>query len=190
MRTHGRRREQEASWPAVDLGGLEGTCVTAPVLSRRTRRVVWVVLGASTAVRFASADGGPADWALDALWLLLLLSPFLVVALRPPRTHLTPHALTARTGVLTERTTPWHDVLEVRPPGRWSPHSSAVLRDGTGLDLPGLGAEQAQRLARVVERQHPHHGEPATRPATSGASSATELPDDPGPEGPRSTRRR
>ena len=180
MSTRGRRREQEASWPAVDLDGLEGSYVMAPALTRRARWVWWrvgagvmgVVIGQTIALIARGDADRLAEWTSQVVLALLCLGPFLLMVLRPPRTRLTPQALTARTEVFRKRTTPWHDVLEVRPAGRWSEHSSAVLRDGTSLELPGLSVEQAQQLARVLDLEHPHHGDPRGASGTGAATAA------------------
>ncbi len=204
------RRAEVASWPAVDLGGLEGTYSVEPALSRRARRAWWaavagvvLVSGAATAVLVAGRDGERLVL-VDLSGAGGLLSGLLPV-LRPLRTRMTSRALVVRTDALRERTAAWHDVLEVRARGRWSEHSSAVLRDGTSVDLPGLSVEQAQRLARVVERQHPEHARRGTVGAAAAAATrhhelaprgvadppSTPGADDLGLEGPfRSTRRR
>lgn len=65
--------------------------------------------------------------------------------------ELGPEGVRRRHGVVRRAWRPWSDVVEVRPTGRWDLCPVAVL-DGDRLDLRGLAAEDAERLAAALAR--------------------------------------
>lgn len=125
-----------------------------------------VILGRA-AVMAVRGDG---DALLDVLPSTLVVLLYGVVVARSPATRVTPEALVVRQGAFSSQTHAWAEVAAVRLPGRWDAHSSAALRDGRLVPLPGLPVDVARRLARALAPEGPEHVEDLEAPRSPRSS--------------------
>lgn len=112
------------------------------------------VLGCGATLLVAAVLQG--HWGNAGVWVVLLLpqAAQLVAPFRPVLVRVHEDALHVRRGLRLRRV-PWGDVAQVLVQGRWDEASTAVLRDGQHLRLPGLPREDADRLAAALERSRP-----------------------------------
>lgn len=123
--------------------------------ARRWLRLVLVaaLVAAVVWVMRTLAQQGLVPFVSDYYVPLLLGLAFLCfghVLDRVPNTHISAEALTARTGMLTQRSVPWTQVQAITLATRFELYAVAQLSDGTTLALPGLPDEVAAGLAAAI----------------------------------------